>query len=204
MSDFQARFDAQVAVANSAAANNTTALTSHAIAMHPAHLRRMLENISKMLGMIDRKSHKHPEFLASTPAIVPERAIELVAGIKPSLDAGVENFIQNVLPSLVEVEDKLTKAVGIGAIKTADVKNVQVRAINQILDRAQNDGKQAAIILKDIKTENEELEKEKQKVAAMLEAVTVDRKKIEDIAKLAEKLARGNSSQDYGDSLRLR
>jgi hypothetical protein len=93
MADFKSRFDAHIAVANSAAANNTTALQAHAISMHPNHVRRMLENISKLLGIIDRNGHKHPEFLAATPTIIPERAIELVASIKPNFDAGIESFI---------------------------------------------------------------------------------------------------------------
>ena len=201
MSDFQARFDSHVAVANSAAANNTTSLEAHAVGMHPAHLRRMLANMSKMLGLVDRKSHKHPEFLASTPSIVPERAIELVAGIKPSLDAGIENFIQNVLPSLVDTEERLAKAVGIGAMRTSDIKNSQVRAINQILDRAEVQGKTATGIVAALKSENDELDIEKERLVAAAAAAAEDIKKIQDTVKLAEKLARGNVSQNPLEAL---
>jgi hypothetical protein len=201
MADFKGRFDAQIAVANSAAANNTTALQAHAIGIHPNHVRRMLENISKLLGIVDRKGHKHPEFLAATPTIIPERAIELVSSIKPNFDAGIESFIQNVLPQLVEVEDKLIKAVGVSALRTADIKNSQVRAINQILDRAQIQGNEATNIAKAIREENKEIGAEKERLIEVLEAASADRKKIEEIAKQAEKLARGNSSQNALENL---
>jgi hypothetical protein len=81
MSGFQARFDSHIAVANSAAANNTTALQEHPIKMHPAHIRRLLASISKLLGLVDGNQAKHPEFLAATPTMVPEKAIELGSGL---------------------------------------------------------------------------------------------------------------------------
>ena len=93
-----------------------------------------------------------------------------------------------VLPSLVEVEERLVKAVGIGAFKTAEIKNSQVRAINQILDRAQLSGKEATNILEKVRSENNDLDKEKDRLGKSLEVIATDKKKIEDIAKLAEKL----------------
>jgi prophage DNA circulation protein len=106
-----------------------------------------------------------------------------------------------VIPLLVDVEDKLTKAVGVSALRTADIKNSQVRAINQILDRAQIQGNEATNIAKTIREENKEIGAEKERLIAVLEAASADRKKIEEIAKQAEKLARGNSSQNALENL---
>lgn len=103
MASFQTRFDSHVADANSAAVANNAALLSHPIRLHSAHIRRLIANISKLLGMVDSNQAKHPEFLAATPTIVPEKAIELVAAVKPSIEAGADDFVQNILPQLVEV-----------------------------------------------------------------------------------------------------
>ena len=94
MSDFQTRFgetlNQNIAAANAAHA----ALESLVPGLHPAHIRRMLNNISTLLGKVDRRQIAHPEFLAGSPNTVPERAIELAAGLASSLAAGPENFVQ--------------------------------------------------------------------------------------------------------------
>jgi hypothetical protein len=201
MSGFQARFDSHIAVANSAAANNTTALQEHPIKMHPAHIRRLLASISKLLGLVDGNQAKHPEFLAATPTMVPEKAIELAASIKPSLDAGVEHFIQNTLPQLVDVEDRLNRAVGAAEFKIAEIKNQQVRSLKQIIDRANVSKGNLDSLLETTKKEKSELFGSADEVAKAVLSVSTSQKKVMEIAALAEKLANGHARQGSLESL---
>lgn len=201
MSDFQSRFDQHVAEANSAAANNTTALAAHALALHPAHIRRLLDNIRKMLGHVDRKKTKHPEFLAAAPTTIPEKAIELVASVKGSFDAGLEHFVQNTLPALVDVEQRLIKSVGSEAFNIQDIKNSQVRSLNKIVDQAQLSGNKISVSAKNLEDIRTASSANVDNIKQFLEQAAADQKKISDTWKAAEKLARGNPTQNSLESL---
>lgn len=196
MTDFQAQFDGYVAEANSAAANKVIELKEALPAMHPAVVRRLLTNISLLLGKVDRKEIKHPEFLANAPQNIPERAVELASGIKPSFDEGVENFIKNHLPHLVDVEAKLIAAVGVGAYKIPDIKNSQVRALDQILDRANQKYSDIGSVLSELKTRDQDTSGLIQEIGDKLKQAISDQAKIEEVKKLAERLSRSNASQN--------
>jgi hypothetical protein len=195
MASFQTRFDSHVADANGAAVANNAALLSHPIRLHAAHIRRLIANISKLLGMVDSNQAKHPEFLAATPTIVPEKAIELVAAVKPSIEAGSDNFVQNILPQLVEVEDKLNKAVGLSDFKVAEIKNQQVRALNQILDRAEKSKQDADSLFGQIKKDRQESLEGAEQVKEAVGVALTDKQVIERIKTAAEKLANGHARQ---------
>jgi hypothetical protein len=201
MSGFQARFDSHIAVANSAAANNTVALQEHPIKMHPAHVRRLLANISRLLGLVDGNQAKHPEYLAGTPTMVPEKAIDLAASIKPSFDAGVEHFIQNTLPQLVDVEDRLNRAVGAAEFKIAEIKNQQVRSLKQIIDRANVSKGMLDSLLEETKKEKSDLFGSADEVAKAVLSVSASQKKVSEVAALAAKLANGHARQGSLESL---
>jgi hypothetical protein len=201
MSGFQARFDSHIAVANSAAANNTVALQEHPIKMHPAHVRRLLASISKLLGLVDGNQARHPEYLAATPTMVPEKAIELAASVKPSFDAGVEHFIQNTLPQLVDVEDRLNRAVGAAEFKIAEIKNQQVRSLKQIIDRANFSKGTLDSLLEEAKKEKSELFGSADEVAKAVLSVSASQKKVSEVAALAAKLANGHARQGSLESL---
>src|SRR5690348_2909660 len=104
MSDLQTQFDQLVAAANSAVAEDAEDLEEVLSGLRPSNVRRLLANISKLLGQVDRGEAKNPEYLAGSPRSAPERAVELIASIPTSFNTGAEHFVQNVLPALVEVE----------------------------------------------------------------------------------------------------
>lgn len=196
MSDFQARFGATLEQNISKINGSQAALQSIIPGLHPAHIRRLLNNISNLLGKVDRRQITHPEFLAGTPQSTPERAVELAAGIVPSIEGGPENFTQATLPALVDVETKLIQAVGVGEYKIPQIKNAQVRALDQIIDRANR----AQV---DATATTEAIEKQLETVSSLVlstnesaKAAAADSQKVADIRKLADKLAKGNVGQN--------
>lgn len=84
MSDFQNQFDQLVAAANSAVADYGEDLDDVLPSLRPANIRRLLANISKLLGQVDRGEAKNPEYLAATPRSVPERAVALRRDLPPA------------------------------------------------------------------------------------------------------------------------
>lgn len=196
MTDYQSRFDSHVAEANSAAANHTVQLKEALPGMHPAHIRRLLSNISKLLGQVDRTEIKHPEFLAATPQIIPEKAIELAQGVRPSFDAGAQNFVQNHLPALVDIERKLILAAGVGAYKIPDIKQAQVRALDQILDRSDQKYRKIIASEKDLDEKRSTFDKDLTQISEKREEAESDHAQIRKLHQQALKLSKGHAGQN--------
>jgi hypothetical protein len=192
---YKSAFDAQLAEANSALSNNGTALQSALPGMHYAHVRRLLTSISALLGRVDQGLHKHPEFLAGSPTI-PNLAVQLVSSIKPNLDVGVDSFVQGVLPQLVDVEQRLTRAVGVGSYKVKDIKNLQIKAIDQMVDRAAVQQNAATQATKTISEQAAAVAERLAHIEEMAKQSEIDRKKVAEIRTMADRLARGNAGQN--------
>jgi hypothetical protein len=196
VSNFQAQFNATLEQ-NITAVNSIFAdLQSLLPGLHSAHIRRLLNNVSSLLGKVDRQQVAHPEFLAGSPTNIPQRAVELASGIPSSVAAGAGNFLQATLPALVEVERELISAVGVGEYKIQDIKNAQVRSLNQIIDRAQQ-------TQNEINTKSARLDTYLKTTTQLVtdlgeraKSASGDATKIGELRKLAERLAKGNASQN--------
>lgn len=201
MTDYQRQFDEHVTAANSRVANHTTDLNDILPGLHPSQMRRLFANISKMLGNVDRKDVQHPEYLAATPRNVPERAIELIANVAPSFDSGAAHFVQNVLPSLVEVERRLMEAVGSAAFTTQQIKNQQIKAINRLLDTAEAAASRSRSAMQSSAQSSTSAAESLKQVQEILATAGSDSQKISEIRKLADKLSRGNAGQNPLEAL---
>ena len=196
MSDFQSRFDSLLAEANSAVSNNTMALREALPGMHPNHVRRLLAHTSKMLGLIDKGDAQHPEYLAGSPLILPERAIQATSRIKGSFENGVEHFLQDVLPQIVDIDDRLTRAVGLKAYSVSEVKNAQVKALNQYVDWAKMKYGETVSSARSAKEQAEEATNSLGELQGSLTTSKEDAGKIAEIRTQADKLAKGNANQN--------
>lgn len=201
MSDYQTQFDTHVAEANSRVANHTVELGETLVGLHPAQVRRLLANISKMLGQVDRKEARHPEYLAASPRSVPERAVELVASIPPAFDSGTAHFVQNVLPPLVDVERRLMEAIGTSAFNVQQIKNQQIKAIDRLQSNATTVYGRAHKAMEDAEQAAANAAKNLENLDGILSSASTDSEKVGEIRKLAEKLSRGNASQNPLEAL---
>jgi hypothetical protein len=109
--------------------------------------------------------------------------------------------VQNTLPQLVDVEDRLNRAVGAAEFKIAEIKNQQVRSLKQIIDRANASKSNLDSLLETTKKEKSELFGSADEVSKAVISVSASQKKIFDIAALAEKLANGHARQGSLESL---
>jgi hypothetical protein len=201
MSDYQRQFDEHVAAANSRVANHTTDLANILPGLHPSQMRRLFTNISNLLGYVDRREALHPEYLAATPRNVPERAVELIASVSPSFDSGTAQFVQNVLPSIVEVERRLMEAVGLTTFNTQKIKNQQIKAIDRLLNGAESAASRSRTAMQTaVKAATDASENLKQ-IQDVLASVGTDSQKVAEIRKLAERLSKGNAGQNPLESL---
>lgn len=196
MSDYQTRFDSLLAEANSAVANNTTAIREHIPSLNPNHVRRLLSHMSKMLGIIDKGSAQNPEYLAGSPTIYPERAIEVASRIRNSFENGVDQFLQDILPFLVEIDSRLTRAVGVKAYSINEVKNAQIRQMDQYLDWMKNRYSNAGELRDGIKEKSDEVQTLVARMEQLSSGSQQDLERVASIKAQAEKLSSGNANQN--------
>ena len=196
MSDFQAQFDAHFAVASSAIANHTVELGDALVGLSPSSIRRLLTSISKLLGSVDRREAVHPEYLAGSPRNVPEKAVELISSVHSSFDSGVAHFIQNVLPSIVEVERHLMEAVGSVTFNTEKIKNNQVRAISRLLINAEEMHRRTLGAMESSESYAKQALGGWDKIKEVGTAAETDSQKVAEIRKVAERLSSGNANQN--------
>jgi len=201
MSDFQNQFDQNVAAANSRVAEHAGELNSLIPGLQAAQIRRLLTNISKMLGQVDRREAAHPEYLAGAPRSVPERAVELIASIAPSFDSGTPHFVQNVLPSIVDVERRLVEAIGSAAFNTQQIKNQQIKAIEKLTINAQAAYNRAHAAMTQADKSKDAAAEGLKEIQAALATSNSDHQKVAEIRRLAEKLSKGNASQNPIEAL---
>lgn len=201
MSDYQSQFDQYVAAANSRIADHAGELSPLIPGLQAAQIRRLLTNISKMLGQVDRKEAAHPEYLAGAPRSVPERAVELIASVAPSFDSGTAHFVQNILPSIVDVERKLFEAIGSAAFNTQQIKNQQIKAIDKLTNSAQASYNRAYAAMSQADKSKEAAAEALKEIQTALATSNTDSQKVAEIRKLAEKLSRGNASQNPIEAL---
>lgn len=196
MSDYKVRFDAHLAAATSAALNRTTALRDGHFGMHPNHVRRTLENISKLLGRVDAGSADNPEYLALQSSDVPERSIDLISQIPNSLNDGIDTFTKGVLPQLLQMQDALEKAIGIGSYKIGEIKTTQIRKLAQIIDFANQRHNEATASKKKIEDMAAEAAAVRQTLDELLNQAVSDGEKVSSTRALAEKLAGGGATRN--------
>jgi hypothetical protein len=196
MSDFQAQYDSYVKAANDAVILHNAELQASVPGMFPSHFRRLVTNISRLLGFVDRKQAAHPEYLAGTPRNIPERAVEVIAGVPVSFDSGILHFVQNFLPPLVEIEDKLVSAVGGAAFTAEQIRTQQVKAIDKLRIAAHTSYSQASANSTAIAKWKDEIGESVKAIKQAESDSEADRQAVDAIRKQAEKLSRGNASQN--------
>lgn len=196
MSDFQNQFDQLVAAANSAVADYGEDLNDVLADLRPANVRRLIANISKLLGQVDRREAKNPEYLAGTPRSVPERAIELIASVPTSFNSGADHFVQNVLSALVEVERHLFEAVGSAAFSAQQIKNQQIRAIDRLRQNAESSADAAREAMTEAAKSRAIVDQAAQEIQTALQAASTDSQKVAEVRRIADRLSRGNASQN--------
>lgn len=201
MSDYQRQFDEHVAAANSRVANHTTDLTNILPGLHPSQMRRLFENISKLLGNVDRREASHPEYLAATPRNIPERAVELIASVAPSFDSGAAHFVQNVLPFMVDVERRLKEAVGTTAFNTKTIKDQQIKAIDRLVDSAEAAANRSRVAMQSAEEASTGASENLKQLQEILVSAGSDSQKVSEIRKLTEKLSKGNAGQNPLEAL---
>lgn len=201
MSDFQNQFDQNVTSANSRVVEHAGELNSLIPGLQAAQIRRLLTNISKMLGQVDRREAAHPEYLAGAPRSVPERAVELIASIAPSFDSGSAHFVQNVLPSIVDVERRLVEAIGSAAFNTQQIKNQQIKAIEKLTNNAQAAYNRTHAAMTQANQSNEAAAEALKEIQTALATSNTDHQKVAEIRNLAEKLSKGNASENPIEAL---
>lgn len=196
MSDFQAQFDSFVKAANDAVILHHAELQASVPGLFPSHFLRLITNISRLLGFVDRKQAAHPEYLAGTPRNITERAVETIAGVPVSFDSGILHFVQNFLPPLVEIEGKLLSAVGGAAFTAEQIRTQQVKAIDKLRAATQNSYSQASANSTAIAKWKDEIAEALKAVKQIASDSEADRQAVDVIRKQAEKLARGAASQN--------
>ena len=78
-------------------------------------LLRLFKRLSILLGRLDSKGAKHPQYLWNEGVLAPASLIGQVDSVIANMASGAASFVQNNLPGLLKINDALEKAIGTDA-----------------------------------------------------------------------------------------
>jgi predicted nucleic acid-binding Zn-ribbon protein len=138
MSDYQERYDEHLATALSAVANLMPDLEDALPGLNFTKVRRILTSISTLLARLDKTGAKFPEYLSWEGTSLPDHAITSIQGVPKLAANGAAYFANYALVGFVDIEQRLIRALGIGAYTLQDIKSQQVLELQAILQSSQD------------------------------------------------------------------
>lgn len=192
MSNYTARFDEVLPEANRVIGDQIVELRKRLPKLYVHHVNRQLRAIRELLESVDKGNIDHPEHMAHTSGNIAELAVTTLTGIPNSLANGVDHFVQTTMPTLNLIEDRLSKAVGNYYYKVRGVKNSQVREIQQLAAESLGFRNEILETKKKLSSEVDELITKSGSIEELSVKANASLQKIEDIQKLAQKLASGD------------
>lgn len=202
MSNFQARFDEASPEARRSFASHNDAIRQSIPRFYVKDFDRLLKSISSLLEKIDKGHIDHPEFLAGTSGNMAELAVTLVLGTPAAIENGADHFLQTTLTAFINVEDRLSRAVGQYYYK---VRNIRGRYISEI-QKLEED---ALEYIRKIRESHDQLaqlrvdyDSSSQEISASLESARDALREITSVKQMVEKLASGDGRGKSLESLK--
>lgn len=192
MPDYKKRFDEHSPAAIAALTTHGAAISRAFFGMHANHVRRLIERLSVHLGKVDKSILEHPEYLAGPGYNYVERAIHLVSNVPSALnDNGIDHFLVSTLPEMVDVERRIALAIGVGEVKTAEIKSVQIRAIDKFVDYARQRDREINTLKGSVQSYHDDISGKHKELLNSFNSSMTDVKKIREYRKVGERLTKG-------------
>lgn len=132
MTNFKADFDEALTDARRAVLSNSNLIREFIPSFYSRDFDRLTGSISDLLELVDKEKIDHPEYLAHSSGSISRLAVDVASQVQSSFESGAGHFVQNSLPSLLLVEERLLKATGNYYYKVRNVKDRQVREIGKL------------------------------------------------------------------------
>jgi len=193
MTNYRERFDSHLAEANSEISNAITDFDLVVPNLRPSSIKRLLAQISRLLGRLDREGAKFPEFLVDTEGSIPEQVIQEVANIRASLSSGAEQFINSAVYRFAYYQKQLEEAISFRPKAVQEVKSQQVRELQSILLDSQTRLSQISSIRKQVDEQQERASKASDKLQTAIDSADKAAETISRIRQTVERLAAGDA-----------
>ena len=115
MSDYQKRFNERLPQLEGAIKDMPGSLDDLVPGLTKDRLAKIFKRISVLLGRLDSKGARHPQYLWLNGVLSPESIIGQIDPIISNSASGASSLVQNHLPSILAIYDSLEKAIGTDA-----------------------------------------------------------------------------------------
>jgi len=193
MSHYKDQFDSHLAEAVSAASNVITDFDFLVPGLRPSAVKRLLNNISKLLGRIDKDGCPYPEYLIDESGSIPDQVIKEVAKFKNAVSSGAESFLEGPVANLAYHEWYLERALGTRPKLIREIKSQQIRELQSILLDSQASLSHIHDLRKRIEAEESQLARAIEGINAGSKRASEDSSYISKTREAVEKLASGDA-----------
>ncbi|MFM5917512.1 MAG: hypothetical protein ACKOOL_08270 [Novosphingobium sp.] len=115
MTDYRKRFDERLPALEAAIRDMPGSLDDLVPGLTKERVVKIFRRISVLLGRLDSKGAKHPQYLWINGVTSPESMIGQIDSIIANSATGASSFVQNHLPSVMTIADSLEKSIGTDA-----------------------------------------------------------------------------------------
>jgi len=119
--DFSEEFSTRLPAVNQAISEMPGSLEQYVPGLTKERLKRFFNRFAVLVGRIEKRGAKHPQYLAAQGQPLQQLLISLLDTAVSHMSSGAATFAQNSLPQLAEIQDALEKAVGTDA---TEIKNL--------------------------------------------------------------------------------
>jgi hypothetical protein len=188
MADYRRRFDERLPALEAAIKDMPGSLDDLVPGLNKDRILKTIRRISVLLGRLDSKGAKHPQYLWIGGVTSPESIIGQIDQIIANSANGASSFVQNNLPAILHVYDSLEKSIGTDASEM----RLLLTSVNSDLSIAvsQTDelSAQAEKNLGDLKKSQESAEAAQKAIGQLLEAIRNDAAKADAARRTIESL----------------
>lgn len=183
MPSFRKDYDTRLPGIATAIDNMPGSLDSLAPGLNKAKLKRFFKRFSLLLGRLDKSGAKEPQYLFYGGQMLPAYLITLVDQAVSYMPNGAAYFAQNSFHALIEIQDRLEKAVGTDLDQLKNMAPSIAADLSTSVQQADN-------LLADLHSRIDEASKAEEEITRHKKAAEENRESIEAAAQKAQEARR--------------
>lgn len=188
MSDYQKRFDEKLPQLEGAIRDMPGSLNDLVPGLTVDRLGKLFRRISVLLGRLDSKGARHPQYLWLNGVLSPELIIGQIDQIIANSASGASSLVQNHLPSILAIYDSLEKAIGTDASEMRALLSSVNSDLSVAVSQTDELSTQAQKNVDDLHKSQVEAQTAQKSITQLLEATRNDAAKADAARRLIEGL----------------
>ena len=188
MSDYQKRFNERLPQLEGAIKDMPGSLDDLVPGLTKDRLAKIFKRISVLLGRLDSKGARHPQYLWLNGVLSPESIIGQIDPIISNSASGASSLVQNHLPSILAIYDSLEKAIGTDASEMRGLLSSENSDLSVAVTQTDELSNQAQKNVAELQKSQVEAQTAQKSITQLLEATRNDAAKADAARRLIEGL----------------